>query len=163
MSGLWERWSSSEQRFISDTDITMVRVNHIPAQFTVKCPNGQQRVQGPYLLQDERANGMPLWRQKGGHFWIYAMTNGAWGFGTAKEWVANFDAAVGTVCCNTRHNGMLPHRMLGHWLGWNGEEWLEDPEITLIEGWERPEDLPASLRLTSPNGEQVRRALTYCR
>merc|ERR1719336_3820329 len=99
----------------------------IPAQLTVKSPNGQQQVQGPYLLQDERANGMPLWRQKGGHFWIYGMTNGMWGFGRAEERAANFNSTKAAVCCRTPHDGMLPHRMPGHWVRWDGEGWLKDP------------------------------------
>merc|ERR1712079_339017 len=71
----------------SPTDMSRLPVNSardlangvVPMCLTVNSPHGQVALSGDYdLVTGERANGMPLWKQRNGYNWLYSGMAGKW-------------------------------------------------------------------------------------
>lgn len=130
-------WSRQEgEEMIEDKYIKVSLTSSIsfPTKLHVSSPNGQQKCGGEYLLvSGESANSQPLWKQMGGKFWLYSGTNGLWiiGGGGAKR--KNFECARGVIYSGTSHGGLMPHQVDGLWLRLDGQEFVEDNEIRIVD------------------------------
>ncbi|CAE7231863.1 PCBP1 [Symbiodinium sp. KB8] len=105
-----------------------------PVKLHVSTPSGQQSCGGEYLLvAGESANGSPLWKQMGGKYWLYSGTNGLWIIGGSGAKRKNFDCSRGVIYSQTPHGGQLPHQVSGIWLRLQGQEFVEDSKISIVQ------------------------------
>jgi len=105
-----------------------------PVKLHVSTPSGQQSCGGEYLLvAGETANGSPLWKQMGGKYWLYSGTNGLWIIGGSGAKRNNFDCSRGVIYSQTPHGGQLPHQVGGIWLRLQGQEFVEDSKISIVQ------------------------------
>merc|ERR1719414_545414 len=116
MLGQWLWWNDKE--WLDDTEISVIegweRPEDLPARLRLMSPNGQQSGEGIYLLQEEYANGQPLWRKDTGDLWIYSMQSGKWGVGTSVEHITELPLMV-LIYNDNLHNGVLPQDLSVPW------------------------------------------------
>jgi len=146
VNGTWSRLDGDA--FAEDEDIQITTAVAKPFSLRIVSPNGQQRCAGEYqLVVGESANGLPLWRQKGGKCWLYSGSNGMWIVGSTDAKEQNFNCTRGVICSKVPHGGLLPDRVGCVWLRLSGDSFHEDSSITVSIK-------PAPLYLQTPNGQQ---------
>jgi len=146
VNGTWSRLDGDA--FAEDEDIQITTAVAKPFSLRIVSPNGQQRCAGEYqLVVGESANGLPLWRQKGGKCWLYSGSNGMWIVGGADAKEQNYHCTSGVICSKNPHGGLLPDRVGCVWLRLSGDSFHEDSSITVSIK-------PAPLYLQTPNGQQ---------
>eukprot|EP00930_Biecheleria_cincta_P036067 TRINITY_DN24767_c0_g1_i1.p1 TRINITY_DN24767_c0_g1~~TRINITY_DN24767_c0_g1_i1.p1 ORF type:complete len:530 (+),score=64.46 TRINITY_DN24767_c0_g1_i1:39-1628(+) len=128
VSGLWERFDG--ESFTEDPTIKVATSYYKPFSLRVSSSNGQQRCAGEYVLMSEdMANGLPLWKQKGGKCYIYCGTNGSWVIGGSDAKERNFNCAKGVIYSQRASGGLMPDRIGGVWLRLSPDGFVEDPSI----------------------------------
>lgn len=108
----------------------------------VSSPNGQQHCFGMYeLVQGERANDQPLWRQLGGERWLYSDLQGRWSIGGRSAFEKKFACNQGFIVCDRPHQGQAPDNMLGLWVRFDEERraWCKDEEILVSSVYKEEE------------------------
>eukprot|EP00929_Paragymnodinium_shiwhaense_P108519 TRINITY_DN74832_c0_g1_i1.p1 TRINITY_DN74832_c0_g1~~TRINITY_DN74832_c0_g1_i1.p1 ORF type:complete len:575 (-),score=162.55 TRINITY_DN74832_c0_g1_i1:143-1867(-) len=103
----------------------------IPEVFVVASDDGYS---GKYtLVEDLRANEMPVWQREGSFDWIFCGNDGRWLFGGEEAKERYFDVDEGNLKSRSKANGRLPDEMApaGGWLLFDGEEWLEAPTVNI--------------------------------
>jgi len=100
-----------------------------PVELFVHSPNGHLSRTGAYVLvASARPNGMPLWRQRDGHHWLYRGKNGKWCIGGRDVEARCFDCSAAHLYCEDGH--LFPHEAsVGKWARWDGSKFLVDPSI----------------------------------
>jgi len=87
-------------------------------------------------MGNERANGAPVWTNDRADRFLYHGNDDNWYVGDEEEMDLGFDCDQGYI----RHEsagGMMPHLLEGDWE--RGEEWIEDPAITVnLDGTTKP-------------------------
>eukprot|EP00931_Biecheleriopsis_adriatica_P006273 TRINITY_DN107699_c0_g1_i1.p1 TRINITY_DN107699_c0_g1~~TRINITY_DN107699_c0_g1_i1.p1 ORF type:complete len:981 (+),score=173.04 TRINITY_DN107699_c0_g1_i1:43-2943(+) len=126
-----------------------------PPQLYLTSPNGQQKLGGIYLLLDDQlANGMPIWKRagKGEEAWLYSGTTGKWYVSTNKVVEeSKFQCGRGHVCSVDTHLGKMPHKEVVGWQykdqdGWHRDYWIRFRPVVPAA--------PTVLWLTFPNAHQ---------
>mmetsp|Transcript_30572 Transcript_30572/g.87743 ORF Transcript_30572/g.87743 Transcript_30572/m.87743 type:complete len:577 (-) Transcript_30572:85-1815(-) len=146
VNGSWHRLDGDD--FVEDEDITIVASISKPFSLRLVSPNGPQRCTGEYqILGGEMANGMPIWRHRGGKLWLYAGINGTWIVGATDAKEKNFKCNKGVIYSKRAHGGLTPERVSGVWVRLDENEFEEDLDIKVgIK--------PAPLYLEAPRGQQ---------
>lgn len=115
----WRAYSDQARAFLPDAGVSVGPEIpwDMPPRLYLASPLCQQPYAGEYaLLEEVMANGMPVWRQRGGNRWLYSSPNGKWCFGAEDVRRKNFDHNGGHVYCATQHGG-------------------QNPEVVHAEGW----------------------------
>jgi len=144
-TGIWQRCEATGQ-WHTDADIAIsVRSGNdakAPPEalrfLRVLLPNGPSWCVGQYeLLPEKRANGMPLWRQRGAERLLFGGKHGSWLIG--KSW-SDLEADRGAIRLKD-HRGMMPQAVAGTWersLG--ASKWKADSDISVCEAMSDSDD-----------------------
>ncbi|CAE8672806.1 unnamed protein product, partial [Polarella glacialis] len=130
VSGPWSRLDG--EKLVEDDTIKATTIVVKPAKLHIATPHGQQKCGGEYILvPNESANNQPLWKQMGGKYWLYSGTNGMWILGSSGAKLKNFECSRGVIYSATPHGGLMPNKVGGSWLRLDGEQFIEDADISV--------------------------------
>jgi len=122
-----------------------------PRLLKVVSPNGQSDCAGEYtLVSGDLVNGQPLWKLGSGERWIFN-SEGHWAIGGEEEQAEGFAGPGGLIAQIRPHGGAMPEKANGTWKRWDGDEFREDPAITVTV----PTTAPLVLEVVSPSAPQV--------
>ena len=65
------------------------------------------------ILEEEKANGMPVWRLAMGDCWLYSGINGLRIIGVKGTREQGFKCSHGFIHADGQHQGAMPHRVSG--------------------------------------------------
>jgi len=111
-------------RFPSRRVSRMLRVN---------TPNGQRSCNGLYIHQTngEEVNDLPIWKHIKHQRWIFSGRSGKWMIGGADVKAAHFERSAGFIYSEKAHEGVMPDRITGGWIRWDGIQFVRDDAITV--------------------------------
>jgi len=125
-----------------------------PASLFILTPNGQHRASGEYLAASDKFRGLPLWKQRKGHFRVCSAGDGTWMVVNAmpKEGQSLEDELASAVLrCETPHAGLMPDKVAGTWSRRADDDLTEDADIKVASSIHSK---PHKLHVTTPNGQQ---------
>jgi hypothetical protein len=131
--------SSDEHSVLSAGDVMDLQTAPVelsieapPQVLRVSSPNGQRECTGEYdLVLDEYANGLPLWKQRTGKYWLYSALSSRWCIGGPDVQEDNFARSAGYVSQAAQHKGLMPDRVFQTWQRWDGRRSVKDASIMI--------------------------------
>jgi hypothetical protein len=103
-----------------------------------KCPpalfvTSARGYEGTYfLVPDEKGNGLPLWKREGTQDWIFNGMGGQWFIGDVDEKMVHFRCNTGNIASYEECAGRMPDEIgRDGWLFFDGEKWLEAPDLNI--------------------------------
>jgi len=127
-------------------------------------------VAGAYDLQDKRANGMPVWRKRGGGAERWLFSNPEAGEQSSGRWCIHGESAVAEdfvmgaawAWLEEPHAGRMPHELTGPWMKW-GADGAERSTTTVTQApcravtlWVQPrEGTGATVSCSSMSGKGI--------
>eukprot|EP00929_Paragymnodinium_shiwhaense_P048973 TRINITY_DN24720_c0_g1_i1.p1 TRINITY_DN24720_c0_g1~~TRINITY_DN24720_c0_g1_i1.p1 ORF type:complete len:552 (-),score=142.83 TRINITY_DN24720_c0_g1_i1:70-1725(-) len=128
--GGWQKFDADEEKWVKDGSIHVS--THCPSAFSIHFAGDDAELEGLYeLLEDEVANGWPLWKLDGKPRWLFSTPGGQWFIGGEAEKAENFACNTGYIA-SPDHLGHLPHLMeVGCWQSFDAQEqkWTTDASI----------------------------------
>lgn len=122
------------------------RLQDIPRLLQVAVPRGPTWTSGLYVLVEELANCLPLWKATHQELWIYALSPGSWGICGRHEFEQAFQTKSAFVFCESRSGRhAMPHEVAGGWMH-DRPAWTLDSHIT-VESW--PETVKMQMQKVS--------------
>lgn len=123
--------------FIADPSVEITTTIPVPIRrLHVSSPRRHCEKSGYYLLVDEQlANGQPVWRQAGGQFWIYSSISGEWYIAESSNVIrigGNFSCSVGGVRNPGGHGNIMPHDLESPWEVLDGDMRTMAKEVKII-------------------------------
>jgi hypothetical protein len=105
---------------------------HVPPELLLTSPTHESHAAGTYeLVEDVRANGLPIWRKKNGLTVLYSGNNGRWHIGGKDQIQKAFNCNEGFLWLPEWNDGKLPHRTPGIWKHSEGGGWHDDQAIKI--------------------------------
>lgn len=131
----WRRWDHKKERHVADASIRITKTGWSATKvlYVYSSRNHSEVCAGKYeLVPNGVANGWPIWKMRGGDYWLYSCKDGCWGICAKDVRAKGFDCCAGFILSVETHRGQMPESV-GKWERWDEghDRFLADPCIAV--------------------------------
>jgi len=117
----WNRWDHDSEGHLPDCAVQVSRIGpNVTKVLYVTCEDHHSEVcAGQYDIVGNSgdcayANGWPIWKMRGGDYWMYSCKDGCWGICAKDVRARGFDCCAGFIISVEAHCGAMPDTV-GRW------------------------------------------------